>query len=94
MHTTRTTVLGVGALYDCQTRDGHHLPVVSEHRGARQLILYAASDRHDAPEKLTVRLAADEADQLADLLRSGSLPDRVAALERRLAALASAERHT
>jgi TrkA domain protein len=94
MHTTRTTVLGVGALYDCQTRDGRHLRVVSERGGARQLILYGPPDLDEAPDRLTVRLAPDEADQLADLLRSGSLPDRVAALERRLATLATAERRT
>jgi K+/H+ antiporter YhaU regulatory subunit KhtT len=88
MQTTKTTVLGMGALYECRTRDGGRLRVIGERGGVRQLVLYGA------PDQLTVRLEADEADQLADLLRSGSMQDRVAALERRLAALTSAERRT
>lgn len=91
MQTTKTTVLGIGALYDCRTRDGSALRIIGERGGARQLVVYGP------PDQQTVRLEADEADQLADLLRSGSMQDRVAALERRLAALSpplTAERRT
>ena len=82
MQTTRTTVPGLGSIHECHTRDGGWFRVVGERGGARRLIVFEPS------EDPVVRLDADEAEQLADLLRGRSTRDRVAALERRIAALA------
>ncbi|UVS78527.1 hypothetical protein [Actinokineospora sp. UTMC 2448] len=83
MQVSHTTVPGTGKVHHFLARGGRRLAVVTGPGTRRSLVVY---DRGDEPA-LTVDLEADEADQVADTLRSKPLVDRVAALERRLAAL-------
>ena len=85
MDVTTSSVPGMGTLHDCLTRDGHHLRLIVERDGQRHVVLY--DDGSDEPIT-TVTLESDEADQIADLLHSRSVPDRLAELERRLTELA------
>ncbi|MEW9553960.1 hypothetical protein [Nonomuraea sp. NPDC050783] len=89
MDVTRTTVPGRGALYHLVTRRGQRFGLLVEGNGRRQLV-------HD-PADLEVSarglvLDQDEADQLADLLHSRPVPDRLAELERRVRQLAEVTR--
>ncbi|MGW5049537.1 hypothetical protein [Actinokineospora sp. NPDC004072] len=83
MQVSHTTVPGTGRVHHFVARAGHRFAVVSGPGDRRDLLVY---DGGDEPA-LTVELDADEADQVADTLRTTPLADRVAALEQRLAAL-------
>jgi TrkA domain protein len=83
MDITRTTVPGTGTLYLLTTRAGQRFGVLAN-PDARQLMVYGARPDPDAPLQ-TIVLEADEADQVADLLHSRSVVDRLAVLERALA---------
>lgn len=83
MEITRNTVPGVGELHDGVTRAGQHLRILVERTGERHLFVYSPSD-----EVITISLEVDEADRLAELIHSAPLPDRMAALERRMHELA------
>jgi len=85
MEVTRTTVPGVGQLFDCATRNGQHMRVLVDRSGERHVFVYGPDD-----EITTISFDGDEADQLADILHSSPLPDRIAALERRVSELAGA----
>jgi TrkA domain protein len=87
MDVTTNSVPGVGSLHDAHTRDGHHLRLIVERDGRRQLVLYSAEAGDDP--LATVTLDTDEADQLSDLLHSHSVPDRLAELERKIAEIAA-----
>jgi TrkA domain protein len=87
MQITRHTVPGVGELHDGVTRAGHHLRVLVDRSGERHLFVYSPSD-----EVITITLETDEADRLAELLHTAPLPDRMAALERRVRELAGRTR--
>lgn len=82
MDITRTTAPGVGVVHQFTTRDGQQFGVVVDKKGRRLLLVYDAADP-DAPGH-TIVLEPDEADQLAEVLHTRSIPDRLAALERRL----------
>ncbi|WP_336204486.1 hypothetical protein [Nonomuraea sp. LPB2021202275-12-8] len=84
MEITPATVPGVGTVHQCRTRHGGRLAVIDHHDGRRELIVYGPGDSAQP-----VELERDEADQLAELLHSRSVADRLAAVERRLAELAS-----
>lgn len=88
MEITRSTVSGVGVMHDCFTRSGAHFRVLEEQSGSRKLYVYGTLEtpsvsNTDSPF-VTIDLDEDEADQLANLLHSRSIPDRVAELERQL----------
>jgi TrkA domain protein len=75
-------------MHDCITRSGAHLRVLEECSGSRKLYVYGALgasnvSNTDSPF-VAIDLDEDEADQLANLLHSRSISDRVADLERQL----------
>lgn len=86
-----TTVPGRGVLHVCRTRRGGRIGVLVERSGTRTLLSYGSEAGLD-PDRaaLEVLLDADEADQLADLLQSRPLPERLEALERTVTAMGSA----
>ncbi|MEU8379412.1 hypothetical protein [Streptosporangium sp. NPDC048865] len=90
MDVTRTTVPGTGTLFHFTTGDGRRLAVMVEGDGLRRLLMY---DTDDEPSQ-AVALELEEADQLAQVLHSRSVNDRLAALERRVADLAGTARTT
>lgn len=88
MEITRSTVSGVGTMHDCITGSGAHFRVLEERSGSRTLYFYEAPDAssvsHTDSPLVTIDLDENEADQLANLLHSRPIPDRVADLERQL----------
>ncbi|WP_043618811.1 hypothetical protein [Nonomuraea candida] len=89
MDVTRTTVPGRGTLHHLVTRRGQRFGVLVEDGGRRLLVHDPAEP--DAPA-LGIPLDQDEADQVADLLHSRPVPDRLAELERRVREIAEAAR--
>jgi TrkA domain protein len=86
MDITPVTVPGTGTIHHLRTRHGERLGLIDAAKtGQRTLLLYDAADP-DQPDH-AVTLDGDEADQLAELLHSRPLADRLAAVERRLAEL-------
>ncbi|MDG4789105.1 hypothetical protein O7626_24765 [Micromonospora sp. WMMD1102] len=85
MDITRTTVPGVGVLHHFLTRGGQRFGVLLDHSGLRSLLLYGTDDP-DVPAQ-RIALDHDEADQIAEVLHSTPMADRLASLERRLAEL-------
>ena len=90
MDITRTTVHGVGTVHHMTTRDGQRFGVLVEQE-ARSLFVFGADDP-DTPAQ-TSALAQDEADLLAALLHSRPTADRLADLERKIAAVTWAPTH-
>ncbi|WHP59858.1 hypothetical protein QMY03_02555 [Arthrobacter sp. KFRI-F3372] len=91
METTHSTVPGAGVLHDCQTRDGQQFHIlVARSSGGREIFVY---DRAE-PDRVVARivLEEDEADEVAELLHSRPITDRIAELERRVARLAGSGR--
>ncbi|GKV72774.1 MAG: hypothetical protein C0488_03820 [Arthrobacter sp.] len=86
METTHSTVPGAGLLHDCRTRDGQQLRILVDRLGRREIFVYDEAE----PDRVVARivLEEDEADQVAELLHSQPLTDRIAELERRVARLA------
>ncbi|RKO25331.1 hypothetical protein D7Z96_05840 [Pseudarthrobacter phenanthrenivorans] len=86
METTHSTVPGAGSLHDCQTRDGQQFRILADRPGRREIFVYDSAE----PDRVVARivLEEDEADQVAELLHSQPLTDRIAELERRVARLA------
>ncbi|GIG90323.1 hypothetical protein [Plantactinospora endophytica] len=85
MDITRTTVPGVGVVHHFLTRGGQRFGVLVDQPGRRSLLLYGPDDPDVPVER--VPLDHDEADQIAEVLHSTSVADRLASLERRLADL-------
>lgn len=97
MDITRATVPGVGIVHHCTTRSGQLLAVLADRPGRSKLLVFGSSEfggpaPGDSPAAdepaMTIVLEDDEADQLADILHSRPIPDRVADLERRLIEMA------
>lgn len=84
MDINHTTVPGVGTVHHLTTRDGQRFGVLVE-QGKRSLFVFGADDP-DTPAQ-TIALAPDEADLLAELLHSRPTADRLADLERKIAAV-------
>ncbi|MFD7658695.1 hypothetical protein ACFV4N_32370 [Actinosynnema sp. NPDC059797] len=82
MEALRSTVPGSGVVHHFTTRAGLHLGVLVDPDERRTLLVYG-SDDPDRPAHAVV-LDPDEADQVAEVLRTRSLAERLAALERRL----------
>lgn len=88
MEITRTTVPGAGTVHHVTTRDGERLGVLVE-RARRTLLTYDPTHPTDPDTPATaISLTPQEADAVANLLHSRPVPDRLADLERRVAALA------
>ncbi|MBD0734923.1 hypothetical protein ACIOC1_25215 [Streptomyces sp. NPDC088197] len=85
MEITRTSVFGVGVVNHFSTREGQRFGVLVHQSGRRSLLCYGAGDP-DVPVN-QIELDLDEADQVAEVLHSVSVADRLASLERRLAEL-------
>lgn len=85
MDITRTTVPGVGIVHHLLTRGGQRFGVLVDSSGQRSLLCYGPDDPDVPAERIA--LAHDEADQLAEILHSSPVADRLARLERRLAEL-------
>ncbi|MBF6079743.1 hypothetical protein IU485_00020 [Nocardia cyriacigeorgica] len=79
MDVDRTTVPGQGTVHHLLTRSGSRFALVAGSDGSKQVLVY---DRGGDEPARTISLDADEADQLADLLHSAPIPDRIARLER------------
>ena len=79
MDIIHNTVPGVGVMHDLTTRDGQQFRLLVEDSGI-ELYVYGNSGDEAIT---TVVLGRDEADQVADLLHSKPIPDRMADLERR-----------
>jgi TrkA domain protein len=86
METTHSTVPSVGLLHDCQTRDGQQFRILVDRPGRREIFVYDSAETDRVVAKIV--LEEDEADQVAELLHSKPLTDRIAELERRVARLA------
>lgn len=78
MEVSRTTVPGTGTVHHLLTRGGVRFAVLAASDGGKHLLSYGGVS--DEPTQ-TIVLGPDEADQLADLLHSTPLYDRVARLE-------------
>lgn len=90
METIQSTVAGAGALHDCLTRDGQQFRILVARPGRREIFVYDSAEPDRAVA--TIVLEEDEADQVAELLHSRSITDRIAELERRVAQLAGSGR--
>ena len=82
MRINRTTVPGNGMLHRIVTRDGEQLCLLVDAASNWHLFTYYGCDR-DVPVREIV-LQPDEADQLAEILHSHPLADRLLSLERRV----------
>lgn len=85
MDLTHTTVPGTGRLTHLVTRGGQRLGVLTTDE-TRQLLVYQPHTDPDVPAQ-AIDLDADEADQVAALLHSPSIVDRLDVLERAVAAV-------
>ena len=82
MRINRTTVPGNGMLHRIVTRDGEQLCLLVDAASNWHLFTSDGADR-DVPVREIV-LQPDEADQLAEILHSHPLADRLLSLERRV----------
>jgi TrkA domain protein len=80
MDIIRNTVPGVGVMHDATTRDGQQFRLLVED-STISLFIYGDADE----PATTVVFDREEADQVANLLHSKPIPDRMADLERRFA---------
>ncbi|GGL06845.1 hypothetical protein [Nocardia jinanensis] len=85
MDIDRGTVPGQGTVHHLLTRSGDRFALVTGTDGAKHIHVYRTA--RDEPVQ-SIALGPDEADQLAELLHSSPLPDRVARLERLMGQLA------
>lgn len=88
MRIERTTVPGLGVpegvLHQIVTRDGERFCVLTESGGSRHLFVYATNRADaDVPDH-AILLDPDEADQVAEILQSRPVADRLLSLERRV----------
>ncbi|XVQ88656.1 hypothetical protein ACQP2K_14935 [Microbispora siamensis] len=91
MDVTRATLPGIATVvHQCVTRDGQRFGVLVEKSGRRRLVVYDPAE----PDTLlqAINLDQREADQLADILHSRPVLDRLAHLERRFAEFTEAAR--
>jgi TrkA domain protein len=90
METTHSTVPGAGVLHDCLTRHGQQFRILVARPGRCEIFVYDPAD----PDRTVaaIVLEEDEADQVAELLHSQPITDRLAELERRVAQIAGGGR--
>ncbi len=90
MDIDRTTIPGAGVLHSFRTRRGIRFALLTESTGARRLLAYAGESDEPA---IDIALEPDEADQVAELMHSRPLGERLARLERRLDLLTGQRAH-
>lgn len=90
MEITHSTVPGSGVLHDCQTRDGQQFRILVGRPGRREIFVYDSTETDRVLARIV--LEEDEADQVAELLHSQPITDRIAELERRVAQIAGSGR--
>ncbi|MEU8251337.1 hypothetical protein [Nonomuraea sp. NPDC048916] len=93
MDITHSTAPGIGVVHHVHTQEGHVLSVIHHLDGRRTLLVYDSTPDAADPDRPTkaVDLDGGEADQLADLLHSRSVAERLAAIERVLAGRADGQ---
>ncbi|ONM48970.1 hypothetical protein [Nocardia donostiensis] len=84
MEIDRTTVPGAGVLHHLCSRSGARFALLVKADQARHLLAYR--DGYDEPV-VDIALELDEADQVAQLLQSRSVHERLADVHNRLAEL-------
>jgi TrkA domain protein len=82
MHINRTVVPGSGVLHQIVTRDGESFCLLVDATHNRHLFTYDGGEP-DEPTR-TIVLEPDEADQVAEILHSRPIVDRLLWLERRV----------
>ncbi|MGH3678680.1 MAG: hypothetical protein ACRDU5_23650 [Mycobacterium sp.] len=82
MQIHRTTVPGSGVLHQIVTRDGDSFCLLVDRAANRHLFTYGGGEL-DEPSRAIV-LEPDEADQVAQILHSPPIADRLLSLERRV----------
>ena len=82
MRIDRTTVAGNGVLHHIVPRRGGRFALLVEADNTRYLFTYEVSDP-DVPAQAIV-LDVDEADQVAEILHSQAISERLISLERRV----------
>jgi len=87
MDVQRTALPGIGLQHGFVTAAGRHVGVVSHRTGRRDLVIYHRDDPDTAVE--VIRLTAEEADGLAELLATSRVVERLSDLERQVEGLAS-----
>ena len=82
MRIDRTTVPGSGVLHHLVTRDGERFCLLVDGASNRHFFTYDGSDL-DVHAR-AIFMEPDEADQVAEILHSRPLSDRLTSLERRI----------
>ncbi|TCJ95341.1 hypothetical protein [Nocardia alba] len=90
MDIDRTTIPGAGVLHSFLPRHGTRFALLTQSSGARRLLAYVGDS--DEPT-IDIELEPDEADQVAELMRSRTFGDRLARLEHRLDLLTDGKAH-
>jgi K+/H+ antiporter YhaU regulatory subunit KhtT len=91
MRIDRTTVAGNGVLHHIAPRRGGRFGLLVDADNTRQFFTYEGSDL-DVPAQ-AILLEPDEADQLAEILHSQPIADRLVSLERRVGELIGKRGH-
>jgi TrkA domain protein len=78
----RTTVPGSGMLHQFVTRDGERFCLLVDAASNRHLFTYDGRDLDEPARAIT--LEPDEADQVAEILHTHPIADRLLSLERRV----------
>lgn len=84
-----TPLPGIGVRHDLETAAGRRVGVVSYRDGRRELVVYDARDLDACIAQ--VRMTAEEADALAEILGAPRVLERLAALHRQIEGLVSEE---
>ncbi|MFE3543274.1 hypothetical protein ACFXK0_09900 [Nocardia sp. NPDC059177] len=90
MDIDRTTIPGAGVLHSFRTRRGTRFALLTESAGDRRLLAYLEDSDEPAVD---IVLEPDEADQVAELMHSSPLGDRLARVEQRLDHLTGKRAH-
>jgi TrkA domain protein len=80
-----TQLPGLGVRYDFTTEEGDHLGVLVQRTGRRELFVYSARDPDEC--LLSVRLRADDARTLAELLGASRVAEHLDAVQQQVAGL-------
>ncbi|WP_406070944.1 hypothetical protein [Micromonospora sp. NBC_01638] len=85
MQVTHTTIPGIGVVHHFRTRGGQRFGTLVDNLDQRVLLIYGPDDPDVPVERIVME--HDEADQLAEILHSRPVADRLATLERRFSEL-------
>jgi TrkA domain protein len=87
MEVHRYSLPGIGLRHEFVTERGRRVGVISHHTGRREIVVYDRRDPDTAAVTLT--LNSEEANELADLLGSARVVERLGELHREVAGLVS-----